>query len=128
MWITRGTFFRSTVLPTCSTTKASSGMRQSARPRARAPGASEKNARSTPNGTTVMRPSSPSQVASSRFSHSVPTMYACASRNALRVRRRKRLRSPSRQPSVGERRMITGMRSCTVTTAGRRCTRVTMWA
>src|SRR5437773_1977590 len=39
VWITSGTFFRSTVLPTCSTTNASSGMRQSARPRARAPGA-----------------------------------------------------------------------------------------
>src|SRR5438034_11596786 len=69
--MTSGTFFRSTVLPTCSTTNASSGMRQSARPRARAFGASEKNARSTPNGTTLMRRSSPSQVASSRFSHSV---------------------------------------------------------
>src|SRR3989454_4189547 len=46
--MTRGTFLRSTVLPTCSTTNASSGMRQSARPRERAFGASEKNARSTP--------------------------------------------------------------------------------
>src|SRR5207237_378882 len=99
--ITRGTFLRSTVLPTCSTTKASSGMRQSARPRTRALGASEKNARSTPNGTTLMRRSSPSQVASSRFNHSVPTMYAPARRRALRVPRRNRLRTPSRQPSVG---------------------------
>src|SRR5205809_2384883 len=64
--MTSGTFLRSTVLPTCSTTNASSGMRQSARPRARAFGASEKNARSTPNGTTLMRRSSPSHVASSR--------------------------------------------------------------
>ena len=52
VWITRGTFFRSTVLPTWSTTNASSGMRQSARPRIRAPGDSEKKTRSTPNGTT----------------------------------------------------------------------------
>src|SRR2546425_3177014 len=84
--MTRGTFLRSTVLPTCSTTNASSGMRQSARPRERAFGASEKNARSTPNGTTLMRRSSPSHVASSRFSHSVPTMYDRASRSAFRVR------------------------------------------
>ena len=53
---------------------------------------------------------------------------ARASRSALRVPRRNRFRTPSRQPSVGERRMMTGMRSCTVTIAGRRCTRVTMCA
>ena len=124
----RGTFFRSAVLPTCSTTKASSGMRQSVRPRSRAPGDSENIARSTPNGTTWMRRSSPSQVASSRFSHSVPTMKACACRNALSACRRKRLRSPSRQPSVGERSTITGIRSCTVTTTGRRRALGSMWA
>src|SRR6266576_3615439 len=98
------------------------------RPRERAFGASEKNARSTPNGTTLMRRSSPSHVASSRFSHSVPTMYDRASRSAFRVPRRNRFRTPSRHPSVGERRMMTGIRSCTVTIAGRRCTRVTMCA
>src|SRR5438477_603736 len=85
-------------------------------------------ARSTPTGTTLMRRSSPSHVASSRFSHSVPTMYDRASRSAFSVPRRNRFRTPSRQPSVGERRMMTGIRSCTVTIAGRCCTRVTMCA
>src|SRR5213075_180861 len=59
-------------------------------------------------------------------SYIVGTEWLRASRSALSVPRRKRFRTPSRQPSVGERRMITGMRSCTVTIAGRRCTRVTM--
>src|SRR5438105_2018655 len=125
--MTSGTFLRSTVLPTCNTTNASSGMRQSARPRARAFGASEKNARSTPNGTTLMRRSSPSHILSSRFSHSVPTMYDRASRSAFRVPRRNRFRTPSRQPSVGERRMMTGIRSCTVTIAGRLKRELATW-
>ncbi len=103
-------------------------MRHSARPRKRAPGDSLKNALSTPNGTTRIFLSSPSQVASSRFSHSVPTMYTSAWRSAFMVVRKKRLRIPSRHPSVGERSTITGIRSCTVTITGRRRALVSMWA